>query len=172
MRHRARHGRGHRGGWLGETTFGVIEAAPERLKEASDIGPTQAARIVFGRAELKAVREVMIFLYAHGIGTARAVRIFKTYGRESIVVITKVPYCLARDIRVIGFRKTDDSAIGLGLRKIYRSSIRSAASLPKRTKRDANRMPVNAAWLSVGRRPSPPDERRVERSNCIPKFIG
>jgi Helix-hairpin-helix containing domain len=32
-------------------------------------------------------------------GTARAVRIFKTYGAEAIQVMTENPYRLARDIR-------------------------------------------------------------------------
>jgi exodeoxyribonuclease V alpha subunit len=33
----------------------------------------------------------MIFLHAHGVGTARAVRIFKTYGHEAIKVMTRTP---------------------------------------------------------------------------------
>ena len=60
-----------------------------------------------GWAEQKAVREIMIFLHAHGVGTARAVRIFKTYGHEAIKVMTEDPYRLARDVRGIGFRTAD-----------------------------------------------------------------
>jgi exodeoxyribonuclease V alpha subunit len=69
---------------FGEHTFEVIEASPERLKEVGGIGPKRAERIVRGWAEQKAVREIMIFLHAHGVGTARAVRIFKTYAHEAI----------------------------------------------------------------------------------------
>jgi len=36
------------------------------------MGPMRTARIVAGWAEQKAVREIMIFLHAHGVGTARA----------------------------------------------------------------------------------------------------
>src|SRR5215210_2680995 len=64
---------------FGEATFDIIEANPERLKEVSGIGPMRASRIVAGWAEQKAIREIMIFLHSHGVGTARAVRIFKTY---------------------------------------------------------------------------------------------
>ena len=67
---------------FGEATFEIIEAEPERLKEVAGIGPSAPSRIVAGWAEQKAVREIMIFLHAHGVGTARAVRIFKTYGHE------------------------------------------------------------------------------------------
>src|SRR3954463_13648670 len=100
---------------FGESTFEVIEAAPERLTEVSGIGPWRASRIVAGWAEQKAVREIMIFLHAHGVGTARAVRIFKTYGHEAIKVMTEDPYRLARDVRGIGFRTADAIAAKLGV---------------------------------------------------------
>src|ERR1700712_538139 len=69
---------------FGEGTFEIIEAEPGRLTEVGGIGPRRAARIVRGWAEQKAVREIMLFLHAHGVGTARAVRIFKTYGHDAI----------------------------------------------------------------------------------------
>src|SRR5262249_53286856 len=66
-------------------------------------------------AEQKAVREIMIFLHSHGVGTARAVRIFKTYGADAIQVMTENPYRLARDIRGIGFKTADAIAMKLGI---------------------------------------------------------
>ena len=33
----------------------------------------------------------MVFLHAHGVGTARAVRIFKTYGADAVQVIDREP---------------------------------------------------------------------------------
>jgi exodeoxyribonuclease V alpha subunit len=41
----------------------------------------------------------MVFLHSHGVGTARAVRIYKTYGPDAIQVMTENPYRLARDRR-------------------------------------------------------------------------
>src|SRR4028119_756245 len=87
---------------FGEQTFEIIEANPERLIEVTGIGPMRASRIVRGWAEQKAVREIMIFLHSHGVGTARAVRIYKTYGHEARTVMTEDPYRLARDVRGIG----------------------------------------------------------------------
>jgi len=54
----------------------------------------------------------MVFLHSHGVGTARAVRIFKTYGADAIQVMTENPYRLARDIRGIGFKTADAIAMG------------------------------------------------------------
>ena len=52
----------------------------------------------------------MIFLHSHGVGTSRAVRIFKTYGADAIRLISENPYRLARDIRGIGFKSADQIA--------------------------------------------------------------
>jgi exodeoxyribonuclease V alpha subunit len=40
----------------------------------------RAAKITAAWADQKVIREIMVFLHEHGVGTARAVRIFKTYG--------------------------------------------------------------------------------------------
>ena len=113
---------------FGDATFDIIEAEPDRLKEVSGIGPLRASRIVEGWAEQKAVREIMIFLHAHGVGTARAVRIFKTYGHEAIKVMTDDPYRLARDIRGIGFRTADAIAAKLGMAKTAPQRLRAGVS--------------------------------------------
>jgi exodeoxyribonuclease V alpha subunit len=89
---------------FGDKVFDVIEATPDRLREVDGIGPVRAASILAAWAEQKAVREIMVFLHSHGVGTARAVRIFKTYGADAIQVMTENPYRLARDIRGIGFK--------------------------------------------------------------------
>ena len=39
----------------------------------------------------------MVFLQSHGVGTARAVRIYKTYGADAIPLVKEDPYRLARD---------------------------------------------------------------------------
>jgi exodeoxyribonuclease V alpha subunit len=59
----------------------------------------------------------MIFLHSHGVGTSRAVRIFKTYGADALRLISENPYRLARDIRGIGFKSADQIAEKLGIEK-------------------------------------------------------
>ncbi|MFC1460250.1 ATP-dependent RecD-like DNA helicase [Microvirga arabica] len=131
---------------FGENTFEIIEAAPERLTEVPGIGPMRASRIVAGWAEQKAVREIMIFLHAHGVGTARAVRIFKTYGYESVQVMTEDPYRLAKDVRGIGFRTADAIAAKLGMEKTAPQRIRAGISFALQTATDEGHcaLPVEA----------------------------
>nr|WP_153345628.1 ATP-dependent RecD-like DNA helicase [Roseospira navarrensis] len=98
-----------------EKVFDIIEGDPERLREVDGIGPVRAGRIVAAWAEQKVVREIMVFLHSHGVGTARAVRIYKTYGADAVQVMSENPYRLARDIRGIGFKTADQIAMRLGI---------------------------------------------------------
>jgi exodeoxyribonuclease V alpha subunit len=52
---------------FGERVFDVIEAEPDRLREV-----VPASRITAPWAEQKIVREIMVFLHSHDVGTARA----------------------------------------------------------------------------------------------------
>jgi exodeoxyribonuclease V alpha subunit len=100
-----------------EAVFDVIEQKPERLQEVDGIGPKHADSIVVAWADQKAIREIMIFLHSHSVGTSRAVRIFKTYGADAVRLISENPYRLARDIRGIGFKSADLIAGKLGIEK-------------------------------------------------------
>jgi exodeoxyribonuclease V alpha subunit len=113
---------------FGEKVFDVIEMSPDRLREIDGIGPVRAASILAAWAEQKAVREIMVFLHSHGVGTARAVRIFKTYGADAIQVMTENPYRLARDIRGIGFKTADAIAMKLGIEKTAMVRVRAGIS--------------------------------------------
>src|SRR3954454_17592626 len=113
---------------FGEGVFDVVEQEPDRLREVAGIGPKRAERIVRGWAEQKVVREIMLFLHAHGVGTSRAVRIFKTYGADAVQLISENPYRLARDIRGVGFRTADVVAAKLGIGKTAPIRVRAGLS--------------------------------------------
>jgi hypothetical protein len=80
---------------FGTEVFDVIEASPQRLREVGGIGPKRMARIISAWADQKVIREIMVFLHERGVGTARAVRIFKSYGTDAVQVMTENPYRLA-----------------------------------------------------------------------------
>jgi exodeoxyribonuclease V alpha subunit len=115
-------------GAFGDRVFDVIDREPDRLREVPGIGPMRAARIAAGWAEQKAVRDIMLFLHGHGVGTARAVRIYKTYGADAVQVMSQDPYRLARDIRGIGFRTADAIAMRLGIDKAAMVRLRAGIS--------------------------------------------
>jgi len=112
---------------FGAEVFDVIEKTPEKLLELRGIGQTRMERVVSAWAEQKAVREIMVFLQSYGVGTSRAVRIYKTYGQEAISKVTENPYRLALDIHGIGFKTADTIAQKLGIPKD--SMIRAQAGI-------------------------------------------
>src|ERR1700720_1772564 len=113
---------------FGDAVFDIIEQEPNRLREVTGIGPKRAERIVAGWAEQKVIREIMLFLHSNGVGTSRAVRIYKTYGAEAVQLISENPYRLARDIRGIGFRTADQIAAKLGIEKTALIRVRAGIS--------------------------------------------
>jgi exodeoxyribonuclease V alpha subunit len=100
---------------FGEELFEVIEKTPNSLEQIEGIGPKRKLRIVTAWSDQVAIREIMLFLHSHGLGTSRAVRIYKTYGAEAIEKIRTNPYLLAKDIRGIGFKTADEVAHKLGI---------------------------------------------------------
>ena len=102
---------------FGEDVFDVIEEKPERLLELNGIGSKRVERITSGWSDQKAIREIMVFLQSNGVGTSRAVRIYKTYGADAIPLVSENPYRLAKDIKGIGFKTADQVAEKLGIEK-------------------------------------------------------
>jgi len=100
---------------FGEAVFDVIEQNPDRLLELEGIGPKRRERVTRAWAEQKVVREIMVFLQSHGVGTARAVRIYKTYGDQAVERVSENPYRLALDIHGVGFMTADAIAQRLGI---------------------------------------------------------
>ena len=98
-----------------EEVFTVIEEEPQRMLELPGIGQKRMEKVTTAWADQKVIREIMVFLQSNGLGTGRAVRIFKTYGNESIIKVSENPYRLALDIHGIGFTTADTLARQLGI---------------------------------------------------------
>jgi exodeoxyribonuclease V alpha subunit len=100
---------------FGPRTLQVIDESPAFLREVKGIGPRRIQRIRESWQQQKAVRDIMVFLQAHGVGTARALRIYKTYGDRALDTVRADPYRLATDVWGIGFTTADELARRLGL---------------------------------------------------------
>jgi exodeoxyribonuclease V alpha subunit len=112
---------------FGERTLDVIDESPTFLQEIKGIGPRRIQRIRESWREQKAVRAIMVFLQSHGVGTARAVRIYKTYGEQAVELVREDPYRLATDIWGVGFASADQLAERLGIDRA--SPLRARAAL-------------------------------------------
>ncbi|MEE3003789.1 MAG: ATP-dependent RecD-like DNA helicase [Pseudomonadota bacterium] len=100
---------------FGSEVLDIIENKPHRLLELEGFGKKRQEQILVAWQEQKVIRNIMIFLQSHGIGSNRAVRIYKTYGNNSIDIIRRNPYKLSYDIHGIGFKIADKLALSIGI---------------------------------------------------------
>ncbi len=112
---------------FGEKIFDIIDNESARLQEVDGIGPGRRKKIKAAWGEQKFIRQIMVFLHSNGVGTARAVRIYKTYGESAIDRVRENPYVLAHDIPGIGFLTADQIGLKLGISR--ESILRATAAL-------------------------------------------
>lgn len=101
---------------FGVDTLEIIENFPERLVECDGIGAGKADRISQGYFLHRSIQEIMVFLQGHGISTAYAAKIFKTYDKDAVKKVSQNPYILAEEISGIGFKKADSIAAEFGIK--------------------------------------------------------
>jgi exodeoxyribonuclease V alpha subunit len=100
---------------FGPYTLEVIESDITRLAEVEGIGTRRVRMIADAWEVQKQIKEIMLFLQTHQVSTTLAVKIYKTYGDQSIKIVRNDPYRLARDIYGIGFISADQIARNIGI---------------------------------------------------------
>ena len=100
---------------FGKETLDVIEKRIQRLAEVEGIGEKRIDIIRKAWEEQREIREVMIFLQAHGVSPGFAAKIFKQYGSRAVSVVKQNPFRLASDVFGIGFLTADRISEKLGI---------------------------------------------------------
>jgi exodeoxyribonuclease V alpha subunit len=101
-------------------TFGldalkVLDEEPHRLREVEGLGDKKRAGLTKAWKEQRTLRDVMVFLQAHGASGSLAARIVKRYGEKAMAVVSREPYRLALDVHGVGFKTADRIASTLGV---------------------------------------------------------
>lgn len=99
---------------FGSDALRVMEEAPERLAEVEGIGRVKAASIAEAFAAHRAFAAVVLYFQQFGISSGLAMKLYKTYGGETIRAVEEDPYRLVDDVFGIGFRTADKIAAKLG----------------------------------------------------------
>ncbi|MCZ7674539.1 MAG: helix-hairpin-helix domain-containing protein [Chloroflexi bacterium] len=100
---------------FGEETLDIIDYQPQELLKVLGIGKKRVDSITKSWEQQRAIKDVMIFLQAHGVSTTLATKIYKQYGDASLAVVQTTPYKLVTDVYGIGFQTADKIAQALGL---------------------------------------------------------
>ncbi len=111
---------------FGKGVLDILDKSPERLLEIEGIGEKTLEKIKKSWEEQKEVRNIILFLQEHSVPPSFAVKIYKTYGQESIKVLRERPYDLAYDVKGIGFKSADKIALSLGFREDSPERIEAA----------------------------------------------
>jgi exodeoxyribonuclease V alpha subunit len=101
-------------------TFGldslrVLDEEPHRLQEVEGLGEKRRVALARAWREQRAMRDVMVFLQAHGASPALAARIVRRYGAAATNVVSRDPYRLALDVHGVGFKTADRIAASIGV---------------------------------------------------------
>lgn len=100
---------------FGTDTLEILGSYPERLAQVRGISAKKAAAIGESYSQLSSLRELMLFLEAHGVSSGYAARLQAAYGDTAITRIKENPYSLATDITGIGFKTADRIALAMGM---------------------------------------------------------
>ncbi|HET7433778.1 MAG TPA: ATP-dependent RecD-like DNA helicase [Thermoanaerobaculia bacterium] len=112
---------------FGSGVIDVLDNSPDKLRAVEGIGEKKLAAINKAWNAQRAVWRLTAMLAEHGIGTARAARIFKQFGGDAVAIVRQNPYVLAQEIRGIGFERSDRIALSLGFDRA--SPLRLGAAL-------------------------------------------
>ena len=129
---------------FGLETLDIIDEHPERLPEVEGIGRVRSEEIAKAWVEQRAIKDVMVFLQAHGVSTSHAVKIYKRYGDKAIALVRENPYRLATDIFGIGFHTADAIAKNLGVLPDAPERCRGGGAA-----RSCARWPTRGTWRAL-----------------------
>lgn len=108
---------------FGTDILEVLNHDPKAIMKIPGIGKKKLSDIQQSWQEQQGVSNVIIFLQQHQIGPQRAIKIYKTYGKDAIDIINKNPYVLYRDIPGIGFKMSDQIAQSIGIPQNHHQRI-------------------------------------------------
>jgi len=127
---------------FGTYTLDVIDDDIQRLVEVPGVGAHRVKLIAEAWKTQKAIKDIMLFLQSHNVSTRLAVKIYKTYGDESIEIVQTDPYRLARDVYGIGFITADGIARNLGVPEDAPSRLQAGLIYTLNTLADAGHVYV------------------------------
>lgn len=100
---------------FGDDTLEILDENPDRLGEVRGIGQKTLEKIKEVYSEQREIRRVMIQIQEYGISSALALKMYKTYGPDTVGILLTDPYKIVKDVRGIGFKTADQVAAQLGV---------------------------------------------------------
>jgi exodeoxyribonuclease V alpha subunit len=108
-----------------EKTLAILDNEIDKLIDVDGIGNKKLELIKKGWEEQKAVKDIMIFLQSYDISPSYALKIYKTYGKDSAKIVKENPYQLTYDVWGIGFKTADKIGLSVGFSGDHPTRLKS-----------------------------------------------
>lgn len=108
---------------FGEDSLDIIENSPEKLAEIRGVSYSKAVAINKEYAKQHGMRDIMMLLSCFGVSPEEVMRIYKTYGEQSLDKIKSDPYLLCSDNIGFAFDRVEEIAEAFGVDKNTNSRI-------------------------------------------------
>ena len=95
-------------------TLRVLEFEPHRLAGVKGISESKAAEIGRCYADIKGMREAVMYVQSLGISLNLSLKIYKVYRNDTRAIIKTNPYLLIEDVDRVGFLTADKIALSCG----------------------------------------------------------
>lgn len=139
---------------IGDQAITKILNDPSCLSQVPKLDPKKAEFIVETLQENEGLEKILIGLSDFGFGTQLGMKIYQTYGNDTLNVIRDNPYQLIEDIEGIGFQRADELASMLGITGNHPERIQAAVLywLNERAMNDGHVfMPFDEVVAAAGR---------------------
>jgi len=111
---------------FGDHSLKIIANKPEHLLRIPKIGQKTITKIINSWNEVKPSEQIVSGLIKLGFKNFEAIRIYKTFGIETMSIIETFPYNISNKIKSISFKNVDFVVLGMGFP--HDSSIRINAA--------------------------------------------
>jgi len=108
-----------------EETLDILDADINRLLDIEGIGIKKLDLIKKSWEEQKAIKEIMMFLQSFDISPSYALKIYRTYGANSVKIVQDNPYQLTYDVWGIGFKIADAIGKSVGFSEDHPKRIKA-----------------------------------------------
>jgi exodeoxyribonuclease V alpha subunit len=102
---------------FGDKTLSIIAHDPQKLRSVAGIGEKRLESILSSWRKQEHLRDLLLFLQPFEVSNHLVQKIYRYYQTQAIEKIKADPYCLARDLHGVGFKRADQIAqkMGFGL---------------------------------------------------------
>ena len=101
---------------FGTDSLRILEEEPEKLASLKGIPERKAREIGEAYRKQSALRRLLEYFSAAGVGPVYAIRLYRSYGAEAMEVLFADPYILCQDYYGASFADADRLALQLGFR--------------------------------------------------------